>query len=395
MSISLVLFDRFEGRNHLLPLVATRPTGNLRVGAFTLDQKWSHIFETEDVSFLTEDYLSSKFPLNSSSEFVLLLKSSVLPNSGLVRALKNLKANEKLVDANGEWIALLTQARSKEELLGKLDSSGNKIVRYLEPFDTLLYVEDIFTYNASQIEFDAQFIFQEKNGNTSENRLYIADSAQVAPNVVLNTTKGPILILDNAVIESHNVIHGPAVIGKNVRVKSGTVIYPNVTVGDNSTICGELNNVVIWGNSAKGHYGYLGCAVIGDGCNVGAGTSNSNLKNDWSEVKVYDYVGNNFRNTGLLKCGVFIGDHSMLAISSKINTGTIIGVGAQVAMSNFIPKFVPDFSWLTDAKSESYIFTRFMDMLSRKAKIKKEAITNKDKEILEYIYKQTKQIRNY
>ncbi|MBD1430454.1 MULTISPECIES: putative sugar nucleotidyl transferase [Sphingobacterium] len=395
MSISLVLFDRFEGRNHLLPLVATRPIGNLRVGAFTLDQKWSHIFETEDVSYLTEDYLSSKFPLNNSSEFVLLIKASVLPNSGLVRALKNLKANEKLVDANGEWIALLTQTRSKEELLLNLHSSGNKIVSYLDSYDALLYVEDIFTYNASQIEYDAQFIFQEKNGNTLENHLYIADSAQVAPDVVLNTSRGPILILDNAVLESHNVIHGPTIIGKNVRVKSGTIIYPNVTVGDNSTVCGELNNVVIWGNSAKGHYGYLGCAVIGDGCNLGAGTLNSNLKNDWSEIKVYDYVGNNFRNTGLLKCGVFIGDHSMLAISSKLNTGTIIGVGAQVAMSNFIPKFVPDFSWLTDDKSESYIFTRFMDMLSRKAEIKKEAITNKDKEILEYIYKQTKQIRNY
>jgi carbonic anhydrase/acetyltransferase-like protein (isoleucine patch superfamily) len=309
--------------------------------------------------------------------------------------LKNLKANEKLVDANGEWIALLSQARSKEELLLNLHSSENKIVSYLDSYDALLYVEDIFTYNASQIEFDAQFIFQDKNGNTSENRLYIADSAQIAQDVELNTSKGPILILDNAVIESHNVIHGPTVIGKNVRVKSGTLIYPNVTVGDNSTVCGELNNVVIWGNSAKGHYGYLGCAVIGEGCNLGAGSSNSNLKNDWSEVKVYDYVGNNFRNTGLLKCGVFIGDHSMLAISSKINTGTIIGVGAQVAMSNFIPKFVPDFSWLTDVKSESYIFTRFMDMLSRKAEIKKEAVTNKDKGILEYIYKQTKQIRNY
>jgi UDP-N-acetylglucosamine diphosphorylase/glucosamine-1-phosphate N-acetyltransferase len=395
MSISLVLFDRFEGRKHLLPLVATRPIGNLRVGAFTLNQKWSYIFESEDVSYLTEDYLSSKFPLNNSSEFVLLIKASVLPNSGLVRALKNLKANEKLVDANGEWIALLSQARSKEELLLNLHSSENKIVSYLDSYDALLYVEDIFTYNASQIEFDAQFIFQDKNGNTSENRLYIADSAQIAQDVELNTSKGPILILDNAVIESHNVIHGPTVIGKNVRVKSGTLIYPNVTVGDNSTVCGELNNVVIWGNSAKGHYGYLGCAVIGEGCNLGAGSSNSNLKNDWSEVKVYDYVGNNFRNTGLLKCGVFIGDHSMLAISSKINTGTIIGVGAQVAMSNFIPKFVPDFSWLTDVKSESYIFTRFMDMLSRKAEIKKEAVTNKDKGILEYIYKQTKQIRNY
>lgn len=401
MSISLVLFDRLEGRNNLLPLVATRPVGNLRVGAFTLDQKWSRIFKTDDVSYLTEDYLSTKFPLSISTQLVLVIKASALPNENLIQALKNLKENERLVDDAGEWIAFLTKAQSKSEILARLDMSDLNDVICNAEYQSLRYVEDIFLYNADQIAFDTKFLTCWKNGDSLKNlniegdSFYIAKSTNVADGVYLNATKGPILILEEAVIEPNCVIYGPAVIGKNVRIKSGTAIYPNVTIGDNTTICGELNNTVIWGNSAKGHYGYLGCAVIGEGCNLGAGTSNSNLKNDWSEVKVYSYESNNFRNTGLLKCGVFIGDHSMLAISSKINTGTVIGVGAQIAMSNFIPKFVPDFSWFTDTKCESYIFVKFMEMLECKAQAKKEGFTEEDKRILEYIYKQTLQLRNY
>lgn len=400
MSISLVLFDRIASREELLPLVATRPIGNLRVGAFTLDQKWSVVLRTQHVSYLTEDYLSSKFPLAIATEEVLVIKATVLPNQSLLQALQNLKLSQRLIDSDGEWIALKTNSQTKVEILEELNSKDFTDIKYTHEYESLKYLEDIFTYNTTQIAFDFSYI-DVKSFSLSENPITIlGDNYKISPSVkiakcTLDTTSGPIIIMDNSIIESDCIIHGPAVIGKNVRVKSGTVIYPNVTIGDNSVVCGELNNVVIWGNSAKGHYGYLGCAVIGEGCNLGAGTSNSNLKNDWNTVKVYSYKGNNFRNTGLLKCGVFIGDHSMLAISSKINTGTVIGVGAQVAILNFIPKFVPDFSWLSEGMSESYIFTKFVEMLSRKAKIKKEEFTESDKQILEYIYKQTLKLRNY
>jgi len=400
MSISLVLFDRIASREELLPLVATRPIGNLRVGAFTLDQKWSVILGTQHVSYLTEDYLSFKFPLAIATEEVMVMKATVLPNQSLLEALQHLELNQRLIDSDGEWIAFKTNSQTKVEILEELNSKEFTDINYTQEYQSLQFLEDIFTYNAAQIEFDfsyvdvASFSLSEYPITILGDNYKISSSSKLS-RCTLNTTLGPIIILENAIIESDCVIHGPAVIGRNVRVKSGTAIYPNVTVGDNSVVCGELNNAVIWGNSAKGHYGYLGCAVIGEGCNLGAGTSNSNLKNDWNTVKVYSYKANNFRNTGLLKCGVFIGDHSMLAISSKINTGTVIGVGAQVAISNFIPKFVPDFSWLSDGKLESYIFTKFVEMLSRKAQVKKEEFTELDKEILEYIYKQTLRLRNY
>lgn len=391
MGISLVLFDCFEDRNNLLPLVATRPIGNLRVGALTLDQKWSSILQSE-VSFLTEDYLSIKYPLSPQDSEVLVLRSTVLPDSNLVQTIKSLKSNERLVDKKGKWIAFLSPSHSKEALIAEAVISSFTTIIYENKYQILHQLEDIFICNEEQIAFDTQFFSPLKKsdvGNNSfwkGNKLFIDDSAIIADTVHIDSTKGAVIILENAVIEAGCVLHGPAVIGKGSRVKAGTVIYPNVTVGDFSTVCGELNNTVIWGNSSKGHYGYLGCAVLGEGCNLGAGTSNSNLKNDWNTVQLYSYADNNFRNTGLLKCGVFIGDHSMLGISSKITTGTVIGVGTQIAMSNFIPNFVRDFSWLTDTKDENYIFTKFVEMLARKAQVKGETFTALDKEILHYIY---------
>lgn len=390
MGLSLVLWDCTEDRKSLLPLVATRPVGNLRVGAFTLDQKWSSVFHS-DVSYLTVDRLSTKFPLAPLQDEVLVIQAAILPDAELIAALERLQSRERLIDTEGNWIAFKTYSTSKEDIIRDCTSSSFELVNYSGVLKALHNLEHIFIHNAAQIEFDAAYITFEPTRPTDPhvsvlgNKHYIAASAQLA-SCTLHTDKGSIIIEENAVVEAGCVIHGPAVIGKNSRVKAGAVIYPNVTVGDNSTVGGELNNTVIWGNSAKGHYGYLGCAVLGEGCNLGAGTSNSNLKNDWSPVKLYSYKDNNYRDTGLLKCGVFIGDHSMLAIASRITTGSVIGVGTQIAMSNFIPNFVQDFSWLTDTKAEKYIFTKFVDMMERKAQAKGEIFTDVDKEILYYIY---------
>lgn len=399
MGASLVLFDCLEDRGNLLPLVATRPIGNLRVGALTLDQKWSSIFQT-DVSFLTEDYLSAKFSFSPRNTDLLVLRSKVLPDNKLVQAIQSLQSCQRLVDNQGNWIAFRTESLLQEEHVIASDNPTFVSIPYTEEYAVLDHLEDIFIQNAEQIEFDTQFFSHLHNNGSQKaeqqgDKLFIADSATVADTVVVDTSKGSVLILDNAVIEAGSVIYGPAVIGKGSRVKAGAIIYPNVTVGDYSTVCGELNNTVIWGNSAKGHYGYLGCAVLGEGCNLGAGTSNSNLRNDWNTVKLYSYVDNNFRNTGLLKCGVFIGDHSMLGISSKISTGTVIGVGTQIAMSNFIPTFVRDFSWLTDSKAENYIFAKFVEMLVRKARAKGDSFTEADKEILHFIYRKNLQHKEF
>lgn len=391
MAFSVVLFDDYARRDNLLPLVATRPIANLRVGILTIDQKWELIFEKE-ISYKTVPYLREKFPLSSTLEDeVIIIRSAVLPNSCLVSKILELNLNEVLVNGEGDWLALKTTCAVSFTV--DYIESFDKIY-YSEELSILNYPEDIFLNNATQLSYDLTLlkanIFDLNQGYGYYNR-FIGDQVYIQSNVmlhgvILDSTKGPIYIGENSVLEAGVVINGPCSVGENCRLKSGTVLYPNVSIGKNTVISGELNNVVIWGNSAKGHYGYLGCAVIGEGCNLGAGTTNSNLKNDWTTVKVYNYADGHFRDTGLLKCGVFIGDHVMLAIQSILTTGTVIGVGSQIAMSKFIPKFVPDFSWITDDKEDIYLYNRFESMIRNKAKIKNETLKEECVNILRYLY---------
>ena len=391
MAFSVVLFDDYARRDNLLPLVATRPIANLRVGILTIDQKWELIFEKE-ISYKTVPYLREKFPLSSTLEDeVIIIRSAILPNSCLVSKILELNLNEVLVNGDGDWLALKTTCAVSftVDYIGSFDK-----IYYSEELSILNYPEDIFLNNATQLSYDLTLlktnIFDLNQDYGYYNR-FIGDQVYIQSNVmlhgvILDSTKGPIYIGENSIIEAGVVINGPCSVGANCRLKTGTVLYSNVSIGKNTVISGELNNVVIWGNSAKGHYGYLGCAVIGEGCNLGAGTTNSNLKNDWTTVKVYNYADGSFRDTGLLKCGVFMGDHVMLAIQSTLTTGTVIGVGSQIAMSKFIPKFVPDFSWITDAKDEVYLYHRFESMIRNKAKIKNETIEEESINILRYLH---------
>ena len=360
MSFSIVLFDDYEERANLLPLVATRPVSNLRVGALTINEKWQ-LLSKQDVSYLTVDYLQAKFPCTPQESTVILVNGSLIPSNSLLNTLIDLEFNCNLVDEAGQWLALKVESKDLTLIRQKVKLKFEESY-LIGDLRRLNFLEDIFTLNAQEIAADIEILKLPKasiNENLSVSsygeNVYLHESIDIE-DATIDTRGGPVFVDENVIIEPGVIIKGPAYIGKGSRLKSGTVIYSNVTIGPNCTISGELNNTVIWGNSAKGHYGYLGCAVIGEGCNLGAGTTNSNLKNDWSTVKLYDYVSNGYRDTGIAKCGVVIGDQVMLGIQSMITTGTVIGVGAQIAMSKFIPKFVPDFSWMTDGKCETYIF---------------------------------------
>lgn len=397
MATKIVLFDDFVKRNSLLPLVATRPVGNLRVGILTIDQKWASIFQTT-VSYHTVAYLSNKFPLVETSESpVLFIKATILPSEDLVYALQKLESNQCLVDSQGDWIGAKF-ANCRDFALDLIPSMRS--IAFTSQVQELKHPEDIYLYNTDQILFDLDLIGITATIPTDipeakivGSQLYLKDNVNLK-GAYLDSSKGPIYIGDNSLIEPGVVINGPVAIGANCRVKSGAILYPNVSIGDHSTISGEINNVVIWGRTSKGHDGYLGCAVLGEGCNLGAGTVNSNLRNDWNSVKLYDYPTAAFRDTTLSKCGVIIADYVMLGIQSKINTGTVIGVGAQIAMSKIIPKFVPDFSWYTDVNQDSYIFDRFVQMMRRKAELKQEDFDIKDLSIWEHIYASTMNLRN-
>lgn len=388
--MSIVLYDRSDLRKRLFPLVSTRPIGNLRIGILTIDLKWSKVFNTE-VSFFTTDVLSNKYPLRVDPlESVLVINGGVCPDDGLVSAIQTLRNGELLMDNNGSWIVAKGIWREMESEID-LWRTWEQIL-YKGCYTRIRYPEDIFVNNVSQLQFDFKLLnadrISERPVNATvmgENPIFIEKGAKVA-GAVLNANEGPIYIGENAHIEEGSFIRGNVCVGHNSRVKIGAKLYSNVSVGPHCVVGGELNNSVIWGDSNKGHDGYLGSAVIGQGCNIGGGSSNSNLQNNLKTVSLYDYKTAMYRDTGLLKCGLIMGDYSMCAINTSFTTGAVIGMGTQIAYSGFVPKWLPDFTWLTDNKKEKYNWDGFVEMLRRKAALKRESFSKLDEQLLQSVY---------
>ncbi|MFD2970063.1 putative sugar nucleotidyl transferase [Sphingobacterium bambusae] len=383
--LEVVLHDHAAWREHLLPLVYTRPVSDLRVGILTLREKWEHLL-SQPVSFYTVPYLQQKFPFSLAASGYLVVRGNVLPSSSLMDAITTLPL-QSVLTKDGEWIAYKVAVWAEEP-----DVSALHEIRFMDAAKQLTFLEDVYRLNEEQILADFDLLTRDRSSavlpgaNTLlGDRLFVGQHAEINCSI-LNTTTGPIYIADGAIIEEGSILRGPIAICEGARVKMGSKLYPNVTVGPGATIGGEVNNSVLWGNCAKGHDGYLGCAVIGEGCNIGAGSSNSNLQNTWSSVKLYDYAEDTMRDTERAKVGTFMGDYAMCGINSSITTGNVIGVAAQVAMSNIIPKFVLDFSWFTDNKKEIYHFNKFVEMLRERAKLKKEHLSDLDIQILRQVY---------
>lgn len=363
--LDIILHDKSLWREHLLPLASTRSVADLRVGILTIAEKWQILWK-KNVSYHTASHLQIKYPIPSTSNDYLIVRANLCPSKELVKALSELPL-QSVLKSNGQWLAYRTTEWIEEPLLDRFSS-----IAYENDFTIINFLEDIYLKNAQEIVSDFKLLTDDCVSEQLDNsNTLLGDDLFVGKNVeafccIFNTMNGPIYIGDGAVIEEGSVVRGPVCIGAYSRVKMGSKLYPNVTLGPGCTIAGEVNNAVLWGNSSKGHEGYLGCAVLGEWCNIGAGSSNSNLQNNWSPVKVYDYKEDNYRITSHLKVGTFIGDFAMLGINSSITTGSVIGVGAQIAISNIIPKFVPDFIWFTDKRVEPYVWSDFEMMLKRR-----------------------------
>lgn len=388
--MDIVLYDDASWRQHLLPLVATRPVGNLRVGVLTLDAKWQLIYNT-NVHFFTVPHLRPKFqPFVPKASSYLIIRANSCPTASLLACLDRLTIGQLLMDGT-DWVALKTDVWPTE-----IDLSAYAHMQVDEPIVKIVHLEDIISNNAAQLAFDYALISKGRESAplSATNRVIgpqdqlFLESGVLAEGCSFNTLGGPIYVAANAQLEEGSLLRGPIGIGAAARVKMGARIYGNVTVGPGSTVGGELAHSVLWGNSAKGHDGYLGCSVLGEGVNLGAGTSNSNLLNTWGPVFLYDYQQKELRATGKSKIGAFIGDYAMCAINSSLTTGCVIGVGAQVALSDFIPKFVADFSWVTTAKLDSYRWTKFEDMLQQRAALMASVVSAETIAVLAYVHQQ-------
>jgi len=343
--MALILFDD-NAHQTLLPLTYTRPVADLRIGIMTIAEKWAkHLNAT--TSFHTLDYLQAKFPAKVEADN-LFINGAVCPDEGLLEAIGNLQTGEAL-KYNDQLLAVrLNQAEAQSF---NPEAVFDKIIAYTSLFVSIKYPEDIFRKNDIELRKDYQLLTKGRTSATisATNVIigndFFAEEGAVAECSTFNTTNGPIYLSANTEIWEGTHIRGAFAICEHSQVKMGAKIYGATTVGPYSRVGGELNNAVIWGYSSKGHEGYLGNSVLGEWCNIGADSNNSNLKNNYDEVKLWDYNTMRFRKTGLQFCGLIMADHSKCAINTMFNTGTVVGVSANVFGAGFPRNFVADFSW--------------------------------------------------
>ncbi|MCM1070569.1 MAG: hypothetical protein NC210_09350 [[Clostridium] fimetarium] len=390
---NIILYDVPSVRENLLPLSYTRPVADFLVGITTIRAKWERFLPGE-YSYLTVPYLSAKFPLREASEGNILVASNVIPTAELAAKVAGLLPGEALVGENrkGERFTIAA-AGAPEEARPMLDSIPDNAEVWPGRVERVRDLYDIFTLNAQQIESDFAELTRGREGQSVPRSntvigLYddiFIESGAIVEGVVLNASHGPIYIGRDVEIMEGSCLRGPIALGEHSTVNMGTRIYPGTSLGPWCKVGGELNNVVMFGYSNKGHDGFLGNAVIGEWCNLGAGCTASNLKNDYTEIKLWNYPAHRFLRTGLQFCGLIMADHSKAGINTMFNTATVVGVGVNIHGSGFPRNFVASFSEGGASGFTDLPMEKFFDTAARMMARRGKAMTDADAHIFHEI----------
>ena len=398
MHTHYLLFDPKEQRQNLLPFTFTRPVGNLRIGILTINEKWEKYLGSTQIGYLTQDYLSQKFKGNTQVNSVLI-NGSICPNEILTKEIANLsKPGEALIKDN-QIIAVYLHA-SNIAGFNEDKSAYNCIETKAENLLQVNYPYDLFSKNGEAIGADFKLITQGRKsqpipaGNqfVSPENIFIEEGAKVQFSI-LNASTGPIYIGKNAEIMEGCKVRGPFAMCEDAGLKMDAKIYGPTTLGPHCKVGGEVNNAIFYAYSNKGHDGFVGNAVIGEWVNMGADTNNSNLKNTYDEVKLWSYKTERFEKTGLTFCGLMMADHAKCGINTMFNTGTVVGVGANIFGAGFPRNFIPSFSWGGAQGFDTFALQKFYKTAEAMCKRRNVAFTEEDKAIYQYIFEQSKKYR--
>ena len=391
--MNILLFDD-NGRDDLLPLCYTRPCGDLRVGILTIAKKWEHHLAAQ-VSFLTQDYLSIKFPATYTQENYYI-NGRLLVNRAILDLIQELQAGQSL-HKDGNILAFKSSETYKNYTAIE-DACTSKTEAEIA-LDLITYTHDIFTFNGRQIHADFETLTAgRKSEEVSKTNTFIGDNIFIEEGVsmeaaVLNSTSGPIYIGKNATVMEGSLIKGPFALCEKSTIKMGSKIYGDTTVGPQCKVGGEVSNTVFFANSNKGHDGFIGNSVIGEWCNLGADTNCSNLKNNYAEVKLWNYPKKRFTKTGLQFCGLVMGDHSKCSINTMFNTGTVIGVSANIFGAGFPRNFIPSFSWGGSAGFATYSLSKCYETSRLVMERRNVTFDETEKNILKNIFQESKEYR--
>ncbi len=393
--MNLILFDSIAARRKLLPFTYTRPMAEIRVGILTITEKWAKWLSTTP-SHITEEYLSVKFP-SSYQEENLYISGNLCPNMQLVEAVRGLKKNQKLVK---EGILL---ASLQEKVVCKEIGEACEQVEFDNDITLITQNWHIFKSNGAQIKADYELVTKGRKSQPINDpyirtynldNVFIEEGANIK-DATLNAENGPIYIGKNAIIEEGAVIRGPFAICHNSIVNSNARMRGDITIGPWSKVGGEVSNSVIFGFSNKGHDGFLGNSVLGEWCNIGADTNTSNLKNNYDLIKVWDYDKGGFINTGEQFCGLMMGDHSKCGINTMFNTGTIVGVAANIFGAGFPRTFIPSFAWGGPAGFNTFKLPKVFEMAKVAMQRRHGDFNEVEKEIISKVFEIEAQYRTW
>lgn len=381
-----LIFSDAQYWEDFLPLTYTRPVAELRTGILTFSERWQKLLGSTALAYLTEDYLQEKFKTYAKEEG-LLLTPNFIPSENLLQQIKDLQLGEALVYENEVLAARLQMA----------DFSLSQIEKMTEVTEELLFFKrptDLFSFNEKAIDFDFDLLTRGRTsqplspsngflGNKED--LFIEEGAEVEF-ATLNCKTGKIYIGRNAEIMEGACIRGSLALCEGSKINMGAKIYGATTIGPHSKVGGEVNNIVIFGYSNKGHEGFVGNSVIGEWCNLGADTNSSNLKNNYAEVKLWNYKSKRFEKTGLQFCGLIMADHVKTAINTQFNTGTVVGVAANIFKGGFPPNVIEHFSWGGFKGDEKFTLEKSYEVAEKAMARRKLPLTEEDKEILKWVF---------
>ena len=387
--MNVILFD--SNRENFFPLSYTRPISHFLVGIFTIKEKWEMYYS--NVSVKTVDYLSEKYRCLLRKDN-LWINSCILPNNDLVSEINSLRTGEML--RKGNTIIAVNNISLEDP---NLDTIESNVV-----YNSIHHITDIFLINGEEIKNDFNTFSLRKmndsqdlsttNKHIGDYPIYI-DKGAIVECSYLNSTDGPIYIGKNSEVMEGSMIRGPFSMANNSIVKMGSKIYGSTSVGSHCKIAGEINNSILFGYSSKSHDGFLGNSVIGEWCNLGAGTNNSNLKNNYAKVKLWNYSSGRFDSTDLQFCGLIMGDHSKSGINTMFNTGTVIGVGVNIYGTGFPRNFIPSFSWGGNSGFVDYNISKMCSVAEIVMKRRNVDLTQSDIDILKKLFDLTSKYRNY
>ena len=389
--MNYILFDS-DVRNALLPFTYTRPVAEIRIGILTIREKWE-FFLGFTTTTITEEYLEAKYPMVELNENILI-NASFLPTKNLVNQVKKLSKNQAIFQ--GEQVVAFFTSDTQENV----DFDSYEQLEFQEDLIQIKNTSDIFSLNDKAIQADFDLLTEGRISqpipdgvHTIQKKNIFIEQGAIISFSSLNASKGPIYIGKDSEIMEGCLVRGPFALGENSILKMGTKVYGATTLGPYCKVGGEINNSVLFGYSSKGHEGFLGNSVLGEWCNIGADSNSSNLKNNYAEVKLWNYENERFTNTGLQFCGLIMGDHSKCGINTMFNTGTVVGVSANIFGSGFPRNFIPSFSWGGAAGFTIYQMKKVIEVAKVVMKRRDLELSETDISILQHVFDETSKFR--